>query len=229
MTKAEIVPVEQVDERLFSIDERDDDMLIAARHWQFGWRCIARRPKLMTNEQWRPEAELIIAALTAQSARPPEGDEVEVVRKPDDPGEPLSEADCLRELGLLYNYRDTDEPQFTRWNMVVAIEHGRRLASDEAARAAIEASLPFRDGGWRPIETAPKDGTRILVVLGAVDNEQIGHLAGRVFDVRHEGVTASGYDLGWSLYPGYGGVPDRWLAGWRPLPDPPVVRQRDEG
>lgn len=50
----------------FSIQEREDDMLIARRDWQFGWRCIARRPKAMTNEEWRPEAERIVTALSTQ-------------------------------------------------------------------------------------------------------------------------------------------------------------------
>jgi hypothetical protein len=49
----------------FSIDERDNDMLIAERDWQFGWRCIARRPKLVTNTEWRPTAERIVSALKA--------------------------------------------------------------------------------------------------------------------------------------------------------------------
>ena len=49
----------------FSLDERDDDMLICERHWQFGWRCLARRPKLMTNDEWRPDAQRIINALSA--------------------------------------------------------------------------------------------------------------------------------------------------------------------
>jgi hypothetical protein len=53
----------------FSIQERDDDMLIGERHWQFGWRCIARRPKLVTNAEWRADAERIVAALS--STAPP--------------------------------------------------------------------------------------------------------------------------------------------------------------
>lgn len=40
----------------------------------------------------------------------------------------LSEDELLRELALLYNYRDDDSQQFTRWQMVVAIAHGFRLA-----------------------------------------------------------------------------------------------------
>lgn len=48
----------------YFIQERDDDMLICAKHWQFGSVCIARRPKLAENDVWRPTAEKIIAALT---------------------------------------------------------------------------------------------------------------------------------------------------------------------
>jgi hypothetical protein len=61
-------PTAALDGGPFMIDERDDDMLIAERHWQYGWRCIARRPKLMTNDEWRPEAERIVRALKPQSA-----------------------------------------------------------------------------------------------------------------------------------------------------------------
>lgn len=47
----------------YFIEERADDMLIARRHWQ-GWdQCVARRPKLMSNDEWRPMAERIVAAL----------------------------------------------------------------------------------------------------------------------------------------------------------------------
>lgn len=43
-------------------------------------------------------------------------------------GASLSEPDALRELGLLYNHRDDDSPQFTRWQMIGAMAHGYRLA-----------------------------------------------------------------------------------------------------
>lgn len=73
MTTNEPAPVEQMGR--FSIQERDDDMLIAEQHWQFGWRCVARRPKLMTNEEWRPEAERIVEALRIASTPTAEPDE----------------------------------------------------------------------------------------------------------------------------------------------------------
>jgi hypothetical protein len=75
---------------------------------------------------------------------------------------------------------------------------------------------------WQPIETAPKDGTRIWAVLGEGARERNPHWVGRSFEIRHEGTSTSGFDLGWSLFPGFGGVDDHWFAGWMPLPPPPV-------
>jgi hypothetical protein len=73
-------PSGDVERDEYFIDERDDDMLIARRHWQFGSQCIARRPKLLTNEQWRPEAERIVAALSPRPASPDQGDVERVAR-----------------------------------------------------------------------------------------------------------------------------------------------------
>lgn len=51
----------------------------------------------------------------------------------DTPGAGLiSEEEGLRELGLLYNYAEDDSRQFTRWQMLVAMSHGYRLASEKA-------------------------------------------------------------------------------------------------
>jgi hypothetical protein len=50
-----------------------------------------------------------------------------------------------------------------------------------------------------------------------------------MFSIRHEGQTTSGHDLGWSLFPGFGGAPDYWFAGWRPLPEPPASLTSEEG
>lgn len=70
----------------------------------------------------------------------------------------------------------------------------------------------------RPMAEAPKDRTPILARLGANDSPTLAHLTGRSFVVFHEGTTSSGYDLGWALFPGHGGIPDEWLDGWLPLP-----------
>lgn len=51
----------------------------------------------------------------------------------------LSDEEGLRQLRLLYNYRDTDESQFTRWQMVCAIHHGLCLAAEANRRASEHA------------------------------------------------------------------------------------------
>ena len=68
---------------------------------------------------------------------------------------------------------------------------------------------------WQPIESAPKDGTRILAITGKIDDERWSNLSHREFVIWH-----LGGDVGWSLYPGMG-VGDDWLAAWQPLPAPP--------
>ena len=86
------------------------------------------------------------------------------------------------------------------------------------AKAEESAVYPQRD-----MASAPRDGTPILAVVG-VASERWEHLNGRSFVIRHEGKTASGYDLGWSVYPGLGGVSDDWFACWTPLPAPAEAR-----
>jgi hypothetical protein len=71
---------------------------------------------------------------------------------------------------------------------------------------------------WKPMSDAPKDGTPILAVVAANDSRHLGHLAGRIFSIKHEGITAGGYDMGWAVYPGFGGCPDDYFAGWLPCP-----------
>lgn len=76
---------------------------------------------------------------------------------------------------------------------------------------------------WQPIETAPRDGTPILAIVGENDSRHMGHLVGRIFQIRHEGLTRpSGYDLGWGVYPGFGGAPDHYFTHWMPLPCAPL-------
>jgi hypothetical protein len=49
---------------------------------------------------------------------------------------------ALSELHRLYNYADDDSRQFTRWQMVVAMNHGARLASLNTAPAGDDVRLP---------------------------------------------------------------------------------------
>lgn len=67
----------------------------------------------------------------------------------------------------------------------------------------------------RPMSEAPRDRTRILAKVKDDDER----FPGRIFEVRHEGVIEpDGFDLGWSLFPGYGGVPEHQFEGWLPCP-----------
>lgn len=102
-------------------------------------------------------------------------------------------------------YRDINEP----------------MQDDYLATADAILALFSPADGWRPIETAPKDGTYILSQVGVIDSERFAHWSGRTFVIRHEGVRESGFDLGWSMFPGFGGAPDHWFAGWQPLPAAP--------
>jgi len=76
--------------------------------------------------------------------------------------------------------------------------------------------------GWRDIASAPKDGRYILAIVAPNNSRHLGHMAGRMFVIRHEGVTdPSGYDLGWAVFPGFGGALSYMFTHWMPLPTPP--------
>ena len=90
---------------------------------------------------------------------------------------------------------------------------------EPGAKAAIDALLPAL-GEWQAMESAPRDRSYVLVKVrdGAFACTPFSHYAGRYFVAYHEGLTPSGFDMGWGLFPGFGGVSDRNLAGWMPLP-----------
>jgi hypothetical protein len=78
--------------------------------------------------------------------------------------------------------------------------------------------------GWQDIASAPRDRTHVLVKVrdDAFADSHFRHYAGRCFVAFHEGVSSgSGYDLGWALFPGFGGVSGGELEGWMPLPAAP--------
>jgi hypothetical protein len=81
---------------------------------------------------------------------------------------------------------------------------------------------------WRDIETAPKDGTRILASIHPdlstrINRPDLARWDGLMVVVRHPGIAADGFDIGWSVGApvGVGLGCDDWFDGWQPLPAPP--------
>lgn len=63
------------------------------------------------------------------------------------------------ELGLLYNYHHDDSRQFTRWQMMSAIAHGYRIATDpDPAPSELNPSTPV--GGQEGVGEGMQIGTR---------------------------------------------------------------------
>lgn len=79
--------------------------------------------------------------------------------------------------------------------------------------AALSAA---KDGGWLPIETAPKDGTEMLLLFGNAEYI-FGKTHGRV---RAACWTGSGASANWSL-PYFKDNPP---TAWQPLPAPPAQK-----
>lgn len=80
--------------------------------------------------------------------------------------------------------------------------------------------MPADMTGWRPIETAPRDGTRLLLwngdhVLGWF--ETAIEFTTRVNDWVSGLASAAGYDAGFDRVHG--------VTHWMPLPDPPAPDQ----
>ena len=110
------------------------------------------------------------------------------------------------------------------------VDTSARNAVDLAEAAAIISELVERiEGVWQDIETAPRDGSFILAIVAPNDSRHLGHQSGRAFVIRHEGVMVSGFDLGWAVYPGFGGASDCDFTHWMPLPQPPSVLGKQEG
>lgn len=78
---------------------------------------------------------------------------------------------------------------------------------------------------WRPIETAPKDGTRIILTDGRA--VEVGCFAPDVHGDDFPWVFVDDYS-GCDLVTGYAGVSaNAWKDGtvshWQPLPPPPII------
>jgi hypothetical protein len=71
---------------------------------------------------------------------------------------------------------------------------------------------------WQPIETAPRDGTRILAVANPI-GDRWEYLAGRWFVIHH-------LETGWAVFPGFS-AGDDFFSCWLPLDALPPPPQTD--
>lgn len=83
---------------------------------------------------------------------------------------------------------------------------------------------------WMPIETAKKNRTKIWAAFHpdiypriCPERPDLERWNGVQVPLHHPGVSEDGFDIGWNVAApvGHGGFPDKWIAGWKPLPDPP--------
>lgn len=98
-------------------------------------------------------------------------------------------------------------------------QRGYMAACEEHARGLIQI-LAEDAGGWRSMDTLPRDNTVILLTEGGPKNGTYGeggHRSSYPYYIDDEG-TICNTDT-WKREPGF---PDFWRAvAWQPLPEPP--------
>lgn len=80
--------------------------------------------------------------------------------------------------------------------------------------AKIVENMASPVAGWLPMDTAPKDGTPVLLKFNSDLNENGRKYENLVFIGRNRGDIM---DWGFAAPVGVGGFPDEWLEGWKPL------------
>jgi len=123
-----------------------------------------------------------------------------------------------------------------KWNDYLTPDDKRRKEAHDAERSLVRAILTALSSagidceGWRTIESAKKDRTVIWAALHPdiypriePERKDLERLNGVQVPLQHPGVYEKDgrkWDHGWTVAApvGYGGIPDEWIAGWRPLP-----------
>jgi len=116
------------------------------------------------------------------------------------------------------------------WRHARALSETKSVEDIAATPAPAVDAVPAGELELRPMSVAPKDGSYILARYNndyALDRDR--HYNGRWFVIRHPGASPGEYDLGWNLFPGYGGVSDLAFNGWLPLPTVAAALSHGEG
>ncbi|WP_264814001.1 hypothetical protein, partial [Gluconobacter albidus] len=105
------------------------------------------------------------------------------------------------------------------------IEEAEARGAEEARRVDAVASL-------RPMSEAKKDRSPILAKIHddlfprlRPERADLKPWNGRWVVVSHPGIPEDGFDIGWGVAApvGYGGLPDDWFVGWKPIECPANV------
>lgn len=134
----------------------------------------------------------------------------------------LADQERLRHLGMVAeavensDYANATSEQKAHWQ--------------EGYKSALRAQPAPQADEWQPIESAPRDGTAVLITDGTVRYDAECFPDERIF----EGVTIgiwSSYEAAW--HGGYGSEYDavywHYPTHWRPLPAPPLAKEADHG
>lgn len=119
--------------------------------------------------------------------------------------------------------------------LIVSLYYEPREIADRVAAILNAHWDTFEDGNvvtpaWCfDMSKAPRDGSYILAIVAPNRGRHLEHQAGRVFSIRHEGKTASDFDLGWAVYPGFGGASDHDFCAWMPMPPVPAQEVNAHG
>lgn len=100
-----------------------------------------------------------------------------------------------------------ESPQMTEWTEGISVSGGPVILRDGVPATIDEVLEQLRGSGWRSIETAPKDGTEVIIETNA-------HARGMVFAC----MDAAG---GWYEEDGDRHYPKMW----QPLPPPPTEKE----